>query len=171
MKYVDVRIVFQEVPDEITLAINISGCTCHCEGCHSPYLAEDIGEVLDCEALDNLIKENLGITCICFMGGDASPSNINRLAEYVRANYPKLKTAWYSGREHIADEIKLSNFDYLKFGPYKKELGPLNSRTTNQRFYRVQHISYINAGSGEWDSSHLMVDITSKFWRNENSSM
>ena len=59
MKYVDVRIVFQEVPDEITLAINISGCTCHCEGCHSPYLAEDIGEHLDNETLNRLIEENV----------------------------------------------------------------------------------------------------------------
>lgn len=26
MKYVDTKIVFQELPNEITLAINISGC-------------------------------------------------------------------------------------------------------------------------------------------------
>ena len=47
LKYVDTKIVFREVPDEITLCINISNCPCHCKGCHSPYLAEDIGTVLD----------------------------------------------------------------------------------------------------------------------------
>lgn len=44
LKYVDARVVFQEIPDEITLAINISNCPCHCKGCHSQYLAEDIGK-------------------------------------------------------------------------------------------------------------------------------
>lgn len=46
LKYVDARVVFQEIPDEITLAINISNCPCHCKGCHSQYLAEDIGKPL-----------------------------------------------------------------------------------------------------------------------------
>ena len=34
LKYVNTGIVFQEIPDEVTLAINISGCPCHCPGCH-----------------------------------------------------------------------------------------------------------------------------------------
>ena len=38
MKYIDTKIVFSEVPDEITLAINISGCPIHCADCHSKYL-------------------------------------------------------------------------------------------------------------------------------------
>ena len=42
MKYVDTKIVFQELPNEITLAINISGCPCACIGCHSSYLSQDI---------------------------------------------------------------------------------------------------------------------------------
>lgn len=44
MKYVDTKIVFQELPNEITLAINISGCPCACIGCHSSYLSQDIGD-------------------------------------------------------------------------------------------------------------------------------
>ena len=46
LKYVDTLVSFQEVPDEISLCINISNCPCHCDGCHSPYLADDIGEYL-----------------------------------------------------------------------------------------------------------------------------
>ena len=37
LKYVNTQEVFQEFPDEITLAINISKCPCHCRGCHSNY--------------------------------------------------------------------------------------------------------------------------------------
>ena len=40
LKYLGYSIVFQEVPDEVTLAINISGCPHKCEGCHSKYLWE-----------------------------------------------------------------------------------------------------------------------------------
>lgn len=40
LKYVNTDIVFQEFPDEVTLAINLSNCPCHCPGCHSSYLWE-----------------------------------------------------------------------------------------------------------------------------------
>ena len=78
MKYVDTKIVFQELPNEITLAINISGCPCACIGCHSSYLSQDIGELLTKEALQQLIRKNKGITAILFMGGDANPAYINK---------------------------------------------------------------------------------------------
>ena len=62
MKYVDAKVVFAEIPDEITLAISISGCPCHCKGCHSAYLAEDIGVPLSEAELTLLIKANEGIS-------------------------------------------------------------------------------------------------------------
>ena len=37
LKYANFDIVFQEVPDEVTLAINISNCPNQCVGCHSKY--------------------------------------------------------------------------------------------------------------------------------------
>lgn len=153
LKYVDTKIVFQEVPDEIALAINISNCPCKCEECHSAYLAGDIGNILDFISLHNLICDNKGITCVCFMGGDKTPWHIHSLAVYVKTAFPKLKVAWYSGREKLHSSISLNiqDFDYIKLGPYKKDLGPLNCKTTNQRFYKVIE--------GE------LVDITNKFWK------
>ena len=50
VKYVDTLVTFAEFPNEISLCINISGCPNHCPGCHSPYLAQDIGEVLNKES-------------------------------------------------------------------------------------------------------------------------
>lgn len=69
LKYKDTQVCFQEVPDEISLCINISGCTIGCKNCHSIHLAEDNGELLTIEALSSLIEQNTGITCVCFMGG------------------------------------------------------------------------------------------------------
>ena len=78
MKYVDTKVVFSELPNEITLAINISGCPCACHGCHSSYLAEDIGVPLTYEELSRLIQANRGITA-----GFASPP-INETAVIPR---------------------------------------------------------------------------------------
>jgi anaerobic ribonucleoside-triphosphate reductase activating protein len=158
LKYVDTLVSFQEVPDEITLCINISNCPCHCEGCHSAYLAEDIGTPLNWNALlYDLIPNNKGITCICFMGGDAEPIRINILGKYIKENFPHLKVAWYSGRQCISDEIKLENFDYIKVGPYIPKLGGLDSETTNQIMYKVK--------DGE------LIDITYRFKHDSKSSI
>lgn len=155
LKYVDTKIVFQEIPDEVTLAINISNCPCQCKGCHSSYLAQDIGTELTFSELRRLIKHNSGISCIAFMGGDSEPKRIDALASFVTNHY-QLKVAWYSGRQELSKEIDLQNFDAIKLGPYIEELGPLNSRTTNQRFYKV--------------NGKELVDITSKFYKHETEN-
>ena len=147
MKVASFDIVFQEIPGEVTLALNLSGCPCHCPGCHSPHLWEDIGEPLNAELLDGLIaRYGSMITCVCFMGGDQDPEEVARWATYVRP----LKTAWYSGRQHFPKDEQA--FDYVKLGPYIDSLGGLKSPTTNQRLYK-------RVGDS-WE------DITSSFWRN-----
>lgn len=150
LKYVDAKVVFAEVPDEVTLAINISNCPCQCKGCHSSYLAQDIGTELTFNEVRKLIKKNSGVSCIAIMGGDAEPDKVNTLASFIINHYNSIKVAWYSGRQELNNNIDLCNFDYIKLGPYKEEFGPLNSRTTNQRFYKVS--------DGE------LVDITSRFY-------
>lgn len=138
LKYVNTDIVFQEFPDETTLAINISGCPCHCPGCHSQFLWKDIGAPLSTESLGKLIEDEggRGITCVGFMGGDAEPSSVNAFARWVKSTHPGLKTGWYSGRTVISPAIDKGNFDYIKIGPYLRHLGPLSSPTTNQKMYR-----------------------------------
>ena len=39
--------VFAEIPDETTLALNITGCPHRGPGCHSPHLQRDEGRPLD----------------------------------------------------------------------------------------------------------------------------
>ena len=158
LKYVDIAVTFAEIPDETTLAINISNCPCHCEGCHSSYLANDIGTILTESELKKLITGNDGVTCVCFMGGDADPARVNHLAAFIREEFPDLKIGWYSGRPELSTEINKLNFDYLKIGPYMKAFGPLNERTTNQRLYKVEH-GYSTS------KCIVMRDITSKFWK------
>ena len=164
LKYVNYEVTFSEIPDEITLCINISNCPCHCKGCHSPYLAEDIGKPLVGMILREMIEDQSGITCVAFMGGDGSPESINSLAEYLKTwndgKIDKLKVAWYSGRQELSKDIDLKNFDFIKLGPYIEELGPLNRKTTNQRMYRIVLDHYDDGTSG-----YELEDITHKFWK------
>lgn len=157
IKYLETLITFAEIPDEITLCINITNCPCDCNGCHSSYLSKDIGEELNNDVLDKLISDNSGISCIAFMGGDSSPKEINDLAKYVKDKYP-ISVAWYSGRQELSKDINLDNFDYIKLGPYIKELGPLTSKTTNQRLYQYGKLF------SDYTIDKCWRDITYKFW-------
>ena len=125
-------IVCSEIPDEVTLAVNIAGCPNHCEGCHSPWLWADEGEPLDEGLMAHLLdRYGRAITCICFMGGDGDPEEVKRLAGWIRSNAPQLKVGWYSGRDREPSETPW--LDYLKSGRYIAERGDLR----NPNLYNV----------------------------------
>ena len=156
LKYSNYQVVFQELPNEVTLAINISGCPIKCPDCHSKYLWEDNGTEITPMELDNLINSNNGITAICFMGGDANPLEIRLMAEYIKKEFNDLKVGWYSGADSIHKEVKnqLKYFDYIKIGPYNEENGALNNPNTNQKMYKVTTSK----------NKQILKDITKLFW-------
>lgn len=153
MKYVDTLVSFSEIPDEITLCINISNCPNKCEECHSPWLQGNIGIELNNYELYDIINKNSGISCVCFMGGDSNPEEINNLAIKIKSK--NLKVGWYSGKSEISDKINIKNFDYIKIGPYLKDKGPLSDKNTNQKMYEIIHFTGMNS----------LKDITYKFWK------
>ena len=153
LRYVDYDIVFQEIPDEVTLAINLSNCPNRCKGCHSPHLLENVGESLTEESLGHLLqKYGKAVTCVCFMGGDAEPFEVERLAGFLdRQSIALVKVGWYSGKNELPEGLSVQNFEYIKLGPYIEKLGGLKSPDTNQHFYRIY--------------GDEMKDITYRFWR------
>lgn len=133
LKYLGTSIVLQEVPDEITLAINISGCPHHCEGCHSKYLWDYMGNYISDDLPLIIDKYKSYISCVCFMGGDQNLKELLLLADVVHSY--GLKCCLYSGD----DDLQLTSvdcFDYVKTGSYQKELGGLSSKHTNQKMYK-----------------------------------
>lgn len=153
IKYVPemTSVVIEEIPDRVTLAVDISNCQGNCVGCHSPFLKTDIGEELTESVIDRLVADNFGVDCFLFLGEGKDPDTLLRLAAHVRSI--ALSAALYSGRKAVEDEIFMA-FDYVKVGPYIESYGPLNSKTTNQRLYKVTHDA----------DSYSLTDITSRFW-------
>lgn len=143
----------EEVPDEITLAFNISGCPHHCDGCHSQNLWQYKGDILS-EDIDSIIQQYKDyITCVCFMGGDQNMDELYLLCRNIKNIYNK-KVCIYSGEDTL-DKFKglilCEYLDYIKIGRYNKNLGGLNCKTTNQKMYEIRN-------NGLWD-------ITWKFQR------
>lgn len=150
IKFKDSYIVFEEIPDRVSLAVNITNCQNNCIGCHSPELRLNSGEELTEGTIDKLINDNYGIDCFLFMGEGKDRGRLLELAKYVK-HYHNLKVAIYSGRNNVETDF-YGVFDYIKVGEYKEEFGPLNRETTNQRLYEI--------------TSNNIIDITSKFWKN-----
>lgn len=155
LKYLYVQEIFREVPGEITLGISISGCQIRCKGCHSRELWKDEGTPLTLEALDKLLKEHQGVTCVCLFGGESDVDYLEGLFKHLHG---QVKTAWYCGLDMIPRDKRsiLQYLDYYKTGHYNSEYGGLDSPTTNQRFYSLEH---------QGDGTYYEHDVTYKFWK------
>ena len=158
LKYLNGTIVMQEVPDEISLAIVIAGCTHKCPDCHSKYSWKDEGQPL-LEHLPIILKQyGEYISCLCLMGGDQDQYELTEICK--AAHKHGLKTCLYTGCDEMSQlNLRLlDELDYVKLGKYDKLKGPLNSPTTNQRMYKKEYSPF--GDMEDW------IDITDKFWPN-----
>ncbi len=155
LKYHTFDILCKEVPDEVSLCFNITGCIVKCPGCNTKTLWKERGTDLTFNEIRSLLKNySSAITCVCFMGGEQDPGEINALARFVKHSFPCLRTAWYSGLGRIPKEIDIKNFDYIKIGNYQASKGGLNSPDTNQKMYKI-------------DENGQKINITKRFIRTE----
>ncbi len=160
LKYSYCKELFSEVPGEISLGISISGCLQRCVGCHSRELWEDKGTPLTLDELQRLLDKHQGITALCLLGGE---HDIDALTELFIYAHKRVKTAWYCGLDLVPKEKLgiLQYLDWLKVGHYDQELGGLDSPSTNQRFYKVEHIS---------NGDYKTIDITNVFLKQNKTN-
>lgn len=168
LKYCGYSIVCEEVPDEISLAINISGCPHRCEGCHSEYLWEYTGNYIS-DDLNKLIKQyDSLITCVCFMGGDQNLEELLELClEVKRSGY---KVCIYSGNDDVSMFQSFFHnccLDYLKIGRYIHSRGGLDKESTNQKMYKIVNPTVFQLAKCGDDLVLLLEiqDITYRFQR------
>lgn len=136
-------VVFQEVPDEISLCFSITGCKVGCKGCHSTELwNENYGSALTNKAFITWLKKYQGlISCVVFFGGEWQRHAL--IEKLLIAKNLGLKTCLYSGEKYI--DISISqHLNFLKTGPWQAELGGLESSTTNQIFRNVNTDETLN---------------------------
>lgn len=141
-------VVFQEIPNEVSLVFTLKGCSNNCEGCHSPHLRETFGNELNEESFSEILnKYQDEITCVLFMG-DSYKNDVIRLLKLSQLN--GLKTALYSGLNSIDSKL-VEHLDYYKIGSYSIKHGGLNKFTTNQKLYKIE--------------DDKLIDITNLFWK------
>lgn len=143
MRFSSEQVVWQEVPGEVSLAYTISGCQLRCPGCHSadtwPLTA---GTLITLDYLQRKLEQYHGlITCVVFLGGEWHEQEL--LSYLQLAQQRGLKTCLYTGLEDVSTELKAA-LTYLKVGPWLRELGGLDSPTTNQRFIEVSTNTCLN---------------------------
>lgn len=184
MRYTDTAITFGELPDEITLCINISNCPYKCKGCHSPYLADDVGELLTITRVESLIKENRGISAICFMGGE--PKEINQYAKVIKTTKISKEAFRITLKEDytLPKGIELHKGDPLIFKEYipnPLKVGWYTGASSIPEEINLEYFDYIKVGPyieelGPLNSittnqrlyrvdNGRLIDITYKFWK------
>lgn len=141
VKFYNYDIVFQEIPNKVSLALNITNCQNNCKGCHSPYLNKDTGEELTIHKLASLIKNNIGVNCVVFMGEGNDKQSLLNLIMFVKEF--GVEVGLYSGRDEI-DVTYLNLLDYYKIGSFCQEKGGLKSKNTNQKFYKIENKTLID---------------------------
>ena len=129
-------IVFQEVPNEISLCFSITGCKVGCKGCHSTELwQEDYGmKLTNINFTTWLNKYKSLISCVVFFGGEWQEAAL--IEKLIIAKNHGLITCLYSGQQHININIS-QHLNFLKTGAWRAELGGLDSPITNQTFRNV----------------------------------
>ena len=143
------------MPDEISLALSISGCNLACKGCHSSETWDKAyGSELTDTVLRDLLTKHKHISCLLIYDG---MHNVDRLTELLLiAKSFNLKTAMYTGLDVLEPGL-VNLLDYYKLGKYDKQLGGLSSATTNQRLYKVTQpntIHQYNFQAKQWNVVH-----------------
>lgn len=143
MKIYKFDILFQEVPNHISLGFYVCGCTLRCHGCHSQELwTEHNGFTLTEDLYISLLeKYGTKVSCVLFLGGEWHSSELIRFLSL--ATKAGLKTALYTGLDDVPAPLK-NHLDFLKCGPWIQNLGGLSSPKTNQIFWDVKNGMKLN---------------------------
>lgn len=141
-RILDPVVSLQEVPGEISLIFQITGCPHRCPGCHSPELWPSNGSRFDLERFTLEIERYRGLfTCVCFFGGEWLPGELLIYLNFARER--GLKTCLYSGATEVHSSLYPA-LNYLKLGPWVEALGGLDKNTTNQVFLDLDKKSNLN---------------------------
>ncbi len=154
------QVVFQEVPDEVSLAFTITGCPLRCDGCHSrDTWNRELGAELTLKTFNRyLLQYQSMITCVLFFGGEWCSKRL--IEKLILARQYGLKTCLYTGLDKVPQRI-LTHLDYVKVGAWRADFGGLSDINTNQAFYNVNTGQCLNYRFQN-DNQAKLIDLTIK---------
>ena len=144
LRYWDVDITFQELPDNVSLIFSMSGCKNNCEDCHWEGLNKRTYDFpqLNYSVIEKQLNRYHGyVTNILFMGGEWDSECLKDIMDPIRKHFPELAISLYSGKtfKELKNIICFEDWDYIKAGPYLKERGDLKDPNTNQILLDVRN--------------------------------
>jgi len=137
------QVVMHELPQHIALAFTVTGCQLKCKGCHSaetwnPYKGQPLNDQV---FADYLARYQGLITAVVFFGGEWNEPALK--TKLKLAKQQNLVTCLYSGEEQVSSKL-LKYLDFYKVGAWQRELGGLDSDTTNQKFCNARTGEVLN---------------------------
>ncbi|WP_081665994.1 anaerobic ribonucleoside-triphosphate reductase activating protein [Marinimicrobium sp. LS-A18] len=160
LRYLTEDVVFQEVPGEVSLAYTVTGCPLRCPSCHSADSWDPQGgRPLTPDFLIQRLKDYRGlVTCVLFFGGEWQPCAL--LALLAAAQRQGVHRCLYTGLDTVEPRLR-RQLTFLKTGPWVRELGGLDSPTTNQRLIDLRTGAMLNhhfQGGHSHASTHTTPD-------------
>lgn len=139
MNYSYVGVLMDETPGEVSLTFKFTGCPVRCKNCQAKeFWDKDSGVELDVKYfIEELSKNHKSATAVLFMGGEWNQKELIPLMAVAKAWGYKLILYTGLDKSEISDDILLE-LDYIKYGPYIEELGPINEPTTNQVYENLK---------------------------------
>lgn len=174
----DVGLTFAEVPDKLAVYFSLGDCAKGCVDCHSssdlgvPY---DLADGMTIDEMKEVAEKAIqkGANAIIVMGGTNCYSfSLSALRVVLKSLVDIAPVCLFSGSD---DFIKIkalameTGCSWVKVGSYKKELGGLQSRHTNQRYYKKELKTYIDYVKQDYRVVPYWDNITSVFWKKERS--
>jgi anaerobic ribonucleoside-triphosphate reductase activating protein len=137
------QVLFQEVPDHISLCFTITGCPVRCKGCHSKDTwPSTAGTHLSDERFNRYLTQySQYVSCVLFFGGEWCLEAL--CSKLKKARESGMSTCLYTGLNDVPDTLK-SLLTYIKTGPYIRTLGGLENPNTNQRFIELANGQVLN---------------------------
>lgn len=139
IRYAGYSVTLAEMPGYIALVFSLTGCKIGCKDCHSKHLwGDDVGTELTQEVITSVLRHYEGLADGLVILGDIQEEDI--LSLLPTAKKFGLTTCIYTGKKFRYCNTYFKHFDFVKFGEYRKDLGGLESPTTNQRYVRSSNL-------------------------------
>jgi anaerobic ribonucleoside-triphosphate reductase activating protein len=157
----------------INLTVFFSGCSFGCDGCHNPEAQDPkygtlmtVNEILD----NNITSDTTGVT---LTGGEPLEQPFACCTMLMEAKKRGLKTILYTGSPYLPDRFLWEYIDYLKIGPFIKDLKTFGHPfvgSSNQRMYRIEGPT-TNGGDlrNDFNSEYKFTNITDDYSRSKKN--